>query len=501
MLWTRLGRACHNKDLEDYKAIDRLIITGNIRGAASRLEAVQLGRASRTEALELARLFRRVGLAEKALSLLAPYVRPRKVLTLPATSPEKAEYVICLQRLGSIMEASSLSREIDERLAPEILLYRAILEFSQWNYEAGLPGLTRLVDEFQEADPYLLQTARVNIAAALIHTGRLADAASLLDSLRASTHQNEQWLLHCNTLQLSAHMHVMSGSFDRATEALDQAERILSGIKTLDRLFLIKWRALLEGFKLGHVEALQSARDEAVRKRHWETLRDLDFYSLKIRFAEPVFLRLHFGTLSPHFRRRLSTSFPQAVIPSEIAIGTEWNYAKLPAMDTLDPLSDLKGDLAAGTVTHAAFMLLLSDSYKSFRSGELHSTLFPNDFFNPDSSLNRVHQALHRTRQALEAQLPGMEILAEGSTYRLRIPEGSPALKWSVGLNDFSPERIRLEILKRELKAQSTFTSNDAQKVFGISRSAANRVIQQWRESGLVTVTENGRRIEYRLKA
>lgn len=493
-------QACHNKDLEDYKSIDRLIKNGNIREAASLLEAIPLGRASRAEALELARLFRRVGLAEKALSLLAPFVRPRKVLTQPATAAEKAEYVISLQRLGSIMEASKLSREIDETLAPEILLYRAILEFSQWNYGAGLPDLTKLVDQFKSADPYLLQTARVNIAAALVHTGRMPDALNLLDSLKISTHENEQWLLHCNTLQLLAHVHVLSGSFDKAKEALNQAETFLSGIKTLDRLFLIKWRALLEGFKAGQVEALQPARAEALRKNHWETLRDLDFYSLKIRFDESVFLKLHFGTLAPHFRRRLSAHFPQATVPAEIALGPEWRYASPPAADALDPLADLTGDLGAGTVTHAAFMLLLSDSYKSFRSGEVHSTLFPADFFNPDTSLNRVHQAMHRTRQALETQLPGVEIIAKASTYRLRIPPGGPALKWSVGLKDFSPDQIRLEILKRTLTTQATFTSGDTQKVFGISRSAANRLLQQWRESGLLTASEKGRRVGYKIK-
>lgn len=425
-----------------------------------------------------------MGLPERGLALLAPFVRPRKVLTQPASNKEKAEYVICLQRLGSINEAASLSVEIDETEAPEILLYRSILHFSQWNYAEGLPPLIRLVESHASAEPYLIQAARVNMAAAWIHLGRFEEAIPLLESLAQATHGNGEWLLHCNVLQLMAQNHVLAGNYGKAEEALDRADKLLMGIKTVDRLLLIKWRALLAGFRSGRPDMLEPAREEARRKKHWETLRDLDFYGLRIAFDEKIFLKLYFGTLSSYFRARLVAAFPSPV-PDEVAIAGGWSYVSPVPPDSIDPLGELSADLAPGTVTHAALMLLLSDSYKAFRSGEIHSTLFPGDFFNPDTSLNRVHQALHRTRDALSAQIPGLEIVADEATYRLRINAQSPLLKWNVGLVDFSPVRIRLELLKRACPAK-IFGSVDVQKVFGISRSAANKLLLQWRESAWV---------------
>ena len=125
----------------DLAAIEDSIRRGDLKTARGELRRLCARRVPRTEAAPLANLAYRAGLPELGLRLLGRIVRPPPRVATRATAAEKAEYAVCLIRLGASEEARWLLDEIDEREYPPSLLYRAFALASRWDYEATLAPL------------------------------------------------------------------------------------------------------------------------------------------------------------------------------------------------------------------------------------------------------------------------------------------------------------------------------------------------------------------------
>lgn len=472
----------------------QLITAGDIKQAAELVLKIPATTLTRNENLEFAKIQRRIGFPEQSLRLLAPFVRPKEQKPIVATDDEKAEYALSLQRLGSLGEARQVLATINTSRCPEKLLYEAIFYFHEWNYAAAIPILKQLVS-FLEPSEYLYRVAQVNLAAALTSEQNWFEAEPLLDELRRETESRQEYLLFGNVAEISAQLYIQQGNFSRAEEHLVDSQSQLKGVKVLDYLWAVKWKAISKALREKSVEALSEARNEAMRKRHWETLRDLDFYELQIRFEESAFFKLFFGSSSISYKKRVSEAFPQATLPEAISISAGWEISKQRGKDLFFELS---GDLAPGTVGHAALVLLLSDRYKEFRPGELHAILFEGEYFNPDTSLNRIHRAIARLRKSVEIQLPGLDIVTNNSLYSLRLTNPGLHLNIPRDLPHPEPLRLRLYMLKSKLST-SDFDVEEVKSILALSKSSANKLIKQWKEQGLVEATSSQKSPNYRV--
>src|SRR5687767_9650300 len=121
--------------------IDTLIREGNSALAKRRLREVNRNEIDRKDLAQACAMATRSGLPELAIRWLNPIVRAERKLLKPATEREKAEYAIALIRIGAQPEALGILKGLSAREHPQVLLFRAIGHFSQWDYESALPVL------------------------------------------------------------------------------------------------------------------------------------------------------------------------------------------------------------------------------------------------------------------------------------------------------------------------------------------------------------------------
>jgi hypothetical protein len=97
--------------------------------------------------------------------------------------------------------------------------------------------------------------------------------------------------------------------------------------------------------------------------------------------------------------------------------------------------------LKVGQLQHRLLAALVADFYRPIRVAAAYVLIYPGEYFNPVSSPARVHEAVKRLRQWLEAQKLTITIEESSGAYRLvstapcslRIPSitGSPLARHS----------------------------------------------------------------------
>jgi hypothetical protein len=282
----------------------------------------------------------------------------------------------------------------------------------------------------------------------------------------------------------------------QADRALLEAEKLVNGVKALDRLWIDKWRAIFKAVTNKDVSYFEPVKFEALRRGHWETLRDLDFHSLKIKFERNTFLRLYFGSGSHFFRKRIEDEFQKVDIPDGIDISANWAVSE--THSGLNLVYDLSEELSPGSVPHSLLILLISDWYRRIRTGQIHACVFKGEHFNPGSSPNRVYQIVNRLRAALISQVPGLEIEQTNSLYRIMLENSRTTIHIPREMPEPDVDIIRLKLLSTGTGSLE-FQSKDVQACLKMSRSAANSLIRQWVESGLVRKQEQPKNPKFQI--
>ncbi|MBI1861554.1 MAG: hypothetical protein HYR96_11615 [Deltaproteobacteria bacterium] len=279
--------------------VDGLIRKGEGNAAQKRLLDLAKGRLPRPQLLPVAVLMRRAGLPDWGIRLLNPIIRTTSKALSTATEAEKAEYAASLTRIGATQEALRILSGLNATSTPEALLFQSIAQFTLWDYAAALPLLARFVATPSISD-YQRLVGSVNLLAALIHEKHFERADGLLKQLLERTKTPELNLLHGNILELAAQNAIFHADWKAADGYIQQSEAALSNTNTMDAFYTRKWRAVLALMQAPNKEAsrsgLENVRREARERRHWETLRDCDYFEAIARRDGALGARLYFGT-------------------------------------------------------------------------------------------------------------------------------------------------------------------------------------------------------------
>lgn len=389
-------------------------IAGRLSEAASLLRKISIEKIPRDEAARAAQLFRRVGMFESALLLLLPIVRPKEKMSAPATAIETVECAVNLQRAGAIEEAFALLDSVPPELCPESLLYKTILRFNEWDFRGGVHNLLRLIN-ITPRDSYLNRLAQFHLASAFILEGKFQEAETILSELREITSQKGEGLMFFNTLELSTQAAVLTKNFSKAEQCLAEGEAFSQKAPSVDRFWILKWRSILEAYFKKDVSLLEPAKKAAAIKKQWEVVRELDFASCKIERNDNLVTKLFFGSNYPGYRRVLTKEFgePSAVVA----------YLQKGGSYSLDHSAPVFNHAqiapALGKMAYNLLVLLLSDSYRGMRAGQLHNRLFLGEAYLPVQSLEKVQKLVLETRTVFDKQLAGLQIAFNDGSYRL----------------------------------------------------------------------------------
>jgi hypothetical protein len=147
---------------------DALLKQGKIAGVAAKLQTLSPASVEREDRLALANVCRRAGLFSLGLKLLTPIMHPDRMNPmLPPSAPETAEYAVLLMKIGSVSEALSLLQPLGTQ---QSLLYTGYCHMNQWEYSQAADFLLRYLQNPES--PYQGMLAKVNLCAALVHSGR-----------------------------------------------------------------------------------------------------------------------------------------------------------------------------------------------------------------------------------------------------------------------------------------------------------------------------------------
>jgi hypothetical protein len=123
---------------------------------------------------------------------------------------------------------------------------------------------------------------------------------------------------------------------------------------------------------------------------------------------------------------------------------------------------------------------------------EIHATIFPNEYFFPESSPNKVHQALHRLRAGFRRWEWPLIVEEKGGRYALGALPGQTVL---IGAWDPSaPCSAEMSALRDALPRLPTpsFSSRELSGVLGLSRRSAQRYLSHALRFGIVKRAPDG---------
>lgn len=461
--------------------LEKLVRDGQFTKAKLLIKELRISEIPRSQSLAYANIASRLGLLHVALRVLNPVIRGPNAHE--ATAEEKLQYANCLRKLGAVEEAMAIIIEI-QSAHPEALLHLAFCLQSQWRYKEAIPILEKAVAE-KGLEPYRQLVAKVNLLAAFVNEKLSDQAVALANELVKALENSPSRLLYANVLELSAQIEIHRGNFSEAFIRLEKAKTLLSEAQgSTSTIFIEKWMAIGHSLQQKKVvPELMTIHQKALEQGHWETVRDCEFYRASLTGDRSTLIKLYFGTPHAEFRER--------ILQTGLDIPETWDYA-----DGLKPkrILDLRtgvmssGDfhVEPGQASHRLLIALSQDLYRPLPLLALFSRLFPGEYFNPDSSPNRVHQILKRYRK-IDI---GIAVEEADESYRLNLgPEVAirlPKESFSLGT-----EELRFLKLRSQVKPGS-FTLEDAISALEVSRSSAQRVLKWGTENHKLTVSVQG---------
>lgn len=473
---------------------DDLIRRGRGQRVRNELRDLRREKIDRSEMVRLANLAWRVDYASFGVRLLNPLVRPSSRRPFQCTPEEKTEYAVCLIKMGAQHEGRELLETVPAELVPRSLLFRAFALIAEWDYQAATP-LLRQYTALPSLDDYQRLVGRLNLAEALIYEEAFAPAARELALAHRAVAGNPQYRLAQGKIaELFAQSAIRQRRWEEAERHLEQASGLLEAGEALSEFFIEKWRAIAAFCRDPRTPGpLLAVRKEAVARRHWETIRQVDRVRGEFARDRKWLERVYFGTPFDRYRAKLLQECPWLEpLPDYFDWGTPGKRLDLRAQALTE------GSLKPGKLHHRLLSTLASDLYRPFRVATLHHALYAGSYFNPQSSPAQVHQAVNRLREWLKGSRLTLNIDESRGSYSLRLPA---RFQLRLPQPGSSPDREAVARLALDAFGSDLFSVREAARVWAVSPRTAFTLLENLRTRGEVLRQGGGRSTRYRVNA
>lgn len=377
---------------------------------------------SRISLVVMAELLRRSGYPHKSVKLLFRFVRGKGRNFKQASTQEKEEYAAALVALKATEEAFILLSKLKKENSPKTYLFLGMAYINRWDYDSAVVEL-RKFQEFRYISNYDRYIGTVNLMAALVATAGTDTKESSaieaeIDFHLEATKDLGFKILHANLLEIKSQLIVKSVQTKTSKTLLKKASAIINDPNSKDNLFVRKWDVIARrpdpssdaSVITKWKKEMGELRQKAKTINHIETIRDIDFHLGE--FNSPLIQRVFFGTPYSSFREKIIEVY-NPKLRSEYWLHIDSNSeARKVEFDYLQ-----YKDLKIGSVVLKVLKALTFDFYKRQNKYTLFELIFPNDYLDPSSSFNKIHQALSRTREWLKKHKVPLEIHEENEEY------------------------------------------------------------------------------------
>lgn len=424
-----------DRQCESWKyEFEGLIKSGQSSKATEAMAKIERDLIPRPYLFQFADLMRRASNPLLGLQLISKIVRSKELPIAPCTPEELIVYATCLTSIGCHLEAIEILKKIDVKLTPEADLYLAFAYFGLWKYAESIPVLMRFID-CPAVNPQKALVGKVNLIASYIALGFYEKAQVLIfEALESATRFNHKMLIG-NIYELQAQMFFFQRQYLEAKQSLLLARDLLkeTGIYFA---YVQKWLVILELFNCqsSDAERLQELQREiqvqiasAIENKYWEVHRDLELFLNIVIGDRAAMTAVLAATPYEEFRRRAEKifgfpirkedlkylrKFPKNILRTtkvthEIPIYLIWNG------------NNFRKFLRSPLI-FKALQILVKDGFRPLSLGELFSSIYSDQYFDPFSSPKRVHNLIYRLRQILKSQKWPIEICASEDEFFIR---------------------------------------------------------------------------------
>lgn len=481
------------KHEELVRQCDLLIKSGNVNQVANLIAQLNMAKVPREARAGLAKVCRRAGVIHHGLRLLYPVIRREGVTKAEASTLEICEYSALLARNGSIQEALNLLHQVQSSEAKEVALYTGQCHVINWEYAKAAELFRKYLSS--DADEYSKLIAKVNLAACYVVTSQFDEAVSLLRESIALAEKSGATRLKGNCYELWAQVCFWQNDFKKARQCLEKTSEILGLSQSRDHLLVHKTASIISALENRSLEPLLKFRVEALAHKHWDSIRETDLFALKVQFDQGRLNHLIFGTPMRPYRQRIQDLL-QAT-PSQHFV---WGAAEGLMLDLQTGKMNLGEDLEPGRKIHQVLACLSQDLYAPRNVGNLFSELYPEEFFNVDSSPFRIRQLMMRTRAWLKENRIPAQIEQDEGSYRIVI-HGAFGIQMTLEAEVLDPLTSKWQELRRGFCEQNEFSAGEACHRLNCSRASFLRLAEWALKSGHLQKAGAGKTTRYTIES
>lgn len=459
---------------------------------------------------QLANLLRRSGNATKAVQVLsAQFHSPsRRQNEGPPSLAAQAEMAASLNTLGATDQALHILEKVNEMQYPRVALYRSFAKISQWNYEDAATDLLQflnLTDDFYERT-----MAQSNLAACFVGLEDLPSSLKILKELDVAVKRNGLEFLRNNIHLLRAQTLIQSKDWKSAQNLLQQTEANTTSSTT--KLLIEKWLWIIDVKSSRLTQSWPKLeakwielKTRAVSLRQSETWRDLDLQKALLKKDFELLAKVYHGTPYPCYLKKVleeaKVIFGNKVSFDELFYwfpGGRKNASSVKHYIDISTgaTSNKNLFLKTKTIPFHLMQVLSSDYYRFWNIPSLHSKLFGDRIFNPDSSPGLILEHIQRVRGFLKSSKLGVSIIRNKNFFKLDAkPEAGIRVQGAAILVDAEAQTWLSPLLKHFGKL--IFTINDAETVWATSRRTAQRRLKTLCRVGALSSKSKGRGTQY----
>lgn len=412
----------------------------------------------RTLLASLGDIARRIGEPHMALKLINP------LMTEDATTDEKVFYSAALMDLGLLDEAQEILSKMP--LEDEVLLHRAWVHFGRWNYSSAIPLLKKYVAS-DRISPYKKIVGQVNLLASYVATGQSKPIESLSEEIGNVTKAANYHLLYGNTQELLAQFHIFNERYQEAQPFLTTAEKTLRPLRGVYYQFVKKWQLicqLMQAPTAPSLAALTQFQSDARQDLHWEIVRDCELYRALATKNQEQILKVIFGTPYPSYRQRARRLWGQS-----LSLPKTYDLQFSAGDNSITNNWDQR--LMFSPISRSVLAALSKDFFKPISFGGLFSSVYPGEYYDPHTSVKRIHNAIHSVRQFLKEIGSGIEVQTLNGEFFLT---GKGIIR--VHRETWRPSA---SLKKDVMSMQGSFTAQDLALHLKISKRSAQQIIRQ----------------------
>ncbi len=491
-------------DHNEIEKIEAELRAGNFDKVKEVLAKYKFKKINRNFVVKLANFSRRIGYHRNALRLLNPIVRPRKPIHPAASQEELIEYAVNLTRVGLIQEAQGILNSIKNQNLADVTLYKAFCATMLWDNDKAVPLLEKYLEN-TSITPYQRLVAQVNLALDYTYSFRFNDSEKLFNQIIKTTKVSEHKLVVGYAHQAFAEHYICRGVYKQAIPHLNEARNLLSDSHHRYAIYNRQWAAIGDLIaSKGSLESkkiLKEVKKEALKKKVWESARDCDLYMAIYSNDANELLKVYFGSPLVAYRKRIIRLYPEKI---QIPDSYMWAPGDKPKKSNhyfdvakgKDALSGAK--LKSGQLLHRLLQTLSSDFYQPFKVEYLFSQVFPNQYYNPESSAHKVHDAIGRLRTWFDKH--GIPLTVRNlNRGEFQLNSTSP---YGLLVGEFSKVNDSGDLFLQKLKSgfgSNWFVMKDVISLTGGSRTTCKRNLKQALDTKVLIVQGAGRRARYKI--